>query len=140
FRARSPQGGTVAVKLLARMDDATRARFERERRLLASFSEADGFVPLRDAGETEGPAESRRPYLVMPFVAGGTLRARLARGRLGAAEALALGRVLAAAIGKAHERGVVHRDLKPENVLFTTEGRPLVADLGLAKHFDKGAS
>ena len=40
-----------------------------------------------------------------------------------------------AALGKAHARGVVHRDMKPENVLFTTAGRPLIADLGLAKHF-----
>ena len=135
YRARSPEGGAVAIKLLARVDEATRARFERERRLLASFSEADGFVPLRDAGAHEGG-----PYLVMPLVEGGTLRDKLASGRLGAARTLALGRQLAGAIGKAHERGVIHRDLKPENVLFAADGRPLIADLGLAKHFDRGAS
>ena len=135
YRARSPEGGAVAIKLLARVDEATRARFERERRLLASFSEADGFVPLRDAGAQEG-----RPYLVMPLVEGGTLRDKLASGPLGAARTLALGLELATAIGKAHERGVIHRDLKPENVLFDAGGRPLVADLGLAKHFDRGAS
>ncbi len=134
FKARSPEGALVAIKLLSRVDAAARARFERERRLLASFSEADGFVPLLDAGEAEG-----NPYLVMPFLEGGTLRDRL-RGPLGVAETLDLARALAAALGKAHERGVIHRDLKPENILFTAGGRPLVADLGLAKHFDRGAS
>src|SRR5437763_16401123 len=71
----------------------------------------------------------------MPFVGGGTLRARLKDGPMAIDEAVGLVRAIAAAVGRAHERGVVHRDLKPENVLFTTDGRPLIADLGLAKHF-----
>ena len=134
FRARSPGGGDVAIKMLTRLDAAARGRFDRERRLLASFTETEGFVPLIDAGEA--PAG---PYLVMPLVPGGTLRSRLARGALGATATLELGKALAAALGKAHERGVVHRDLKPENILFAADGRPLVADLGLAKHFDREA-
>src|SRR5581483_2350676 len=43
----------------------------------------------------------------------------------------------ARALGRAHARGIVHRDLKPENILFTKDERPLLADLGLAKHFRK---
>ncbi|MEZ0230969.1 MAG: protein kinase [Planctomycetota bacterium] len=130
-RARSPRGEDVAIKILSKRDPDTLARFERERRLLGQFTAREGFVPLLDAGVSpEGFF-----YLVMPLVPGGTLRSRLAKGRLALDETLALGRALAEALGRAHERGIVHRDLKPENVLFTAEGRPLVVDLGLAKHF-----
>jgi serine/threonine-protein kinase len=122
--------GTVAIKLLIGQSADQRARFGRERRLLAALGEAEGFVPILDVGECEAG-----PYLVMPLVRGGTLRDRLARGPLGLDETLAVGRALAAAMGRAHALGIVHRDLKPENILFTEAGRPLVTDLGLAKHF-----
>ena len=134
FRARAPSGEEVAVKLLAKLDARSHARFERERRLLGTFTAREGFVPLLDSGTTPDG-----PYLVMPIVPGGTLRERLEKGALGIEETLALGRSLAAALARAHERGVIHRDLKPENVLFTAEGQPLVADLGLGKHFDLAA-
>jgi tetratricopeptide (TPR) repeat protein len=134
YRARSPQGADVALKLLARVDRERTARFDRERRLLGALGEADGFVPLVDAGEArEGP------FIVMPYLAGGTLRDKLACGALPVEEALSLGVALSRALGAAHARGVVHRDLKPENVLFGADSRPLVADLGLAKHFDRSA-
>ena len=133
YAGRAPGGGEVAIKVLMRGGTDATARFERERRLLASLGEADGFVPLLDAGATPNG-----PYIVMPFVPGGTLRTRLDRGPLGVEETVALGRALATALGAAHARGIVHRDLKPENVLFTASGKPLIADLGLAKHFDKG--
>ncbi len=135
FRGRAPGGSDVAIKLLSRLDPPARDRFERERRLLAALGEAEGFVPVLDAGDSQAG-----PYIVMPFVPGGTLRSRLVHGPLGADETLRLGQALASALGRAHERGIVHRDLKPENVLFTRGGRPLVADLGLAKHFDRSGS
>ena len=134
FRARSEDGAAVALKLLLRPEAAAQARFAREQRLLAALSEAEGFVPFLAAGESP-----QGPWLAMPFVEGGTLRERLARGPLGLDEALALGRRLATAMGLAHARGLVHRDLKPENVLFTRDGRALIADLGLAKHFSADA-
>jgi tetratricopeptide (TPR) repeat protein len=134
YAARSPEGHEVAVKVLHQKAGDDLARFERERRLLASLGEPDGFVPLLDAGTT-----AAGPYLVMPLLTGGTLRKRLEAGPLGIEETVGLGRSLAAALGAAHARGVVHRDLKPENILFTAAGLPLVADLGLAKHFDPGA-
>jgi WD40 repeat protein len=131
YRGRSPEGAPVAIKMLLRPGarDAL-PRFERERRLLALLGESDGFVPLLDVGEVP-----QGPFLVMPFVGGGTLRARIDRGALSIDDTVALGRALARTIGEAHARGLVHRDLKPENVLFHEDGRPLVADLGLAKHF-----
>jgi WD40 repeat protein/serine/threonine protein kinase len=140
FRARGPDGTEVAVKILhavrgGKSGEPALARFERERRLLGELASEGGFVPLLDAGE--GP---RGPWLAMPLLEGGTLRGRLVqRERLPTDEAVALVRALALAMGRAHARGIVHRDLKPENVLFDREGRPHVADLGLAKHFLEGA-
>ncbi|MBI3722800.1 serine/threonine protein kinase, partial [bacterium] len=152
FRARTPEGREVAVKVLkAGATKAMASRFDRERRLQGQLGEEQGFVPLLDAGD--GP---EGPYLVMPFLPGGSLRDRLEKGRLEIGECESIGHALAEAVGAAHAQGLVHRDLKPENVLFQKEsgsfeawegslsrGKPLVADLGLAKHFDpesKGAS
>jgi serine/threonine protein kinase/formylglycine-generating enzyme required for sulfatase activity len=136
YRAVGPDRREVAIKLLlqqSRGEDSQGAiRFERERRLLASLGE--GFVPLLDAGVAPTGA-----FIVMPFVTGGTLRQRLKRGPLPVEEARALGISLAETMGRAHALGIVHRDLKPENVLFTADGKPLVADLGLAKHFSRDA-
>jgi serine/threonine protein kinase len=129
FKAHGPRG-EVAIKLLRTPGAEARARFERERRLLASLGEEDGFVPIVDGGEW-----AHGPYLVMPLLSGGTLRARLERGPLAVEETLELGRALARALAHAHSKGIVHRDLKPENVLFTSTGEPRIADLGLAKHF-----
>jgi tetratricopeptide (TPR) repeat protein len=130
FKARGDRGELVAIKLLKAADEEGAARLERELRLLGQLGADQGFVAILGSGRVEG-----RPYIVMPFVPGGTLRGKLADGPLGVAETHRLGRALARALARAHELGIVHRDLKPENVLFDERGAPLVADLGLAKHF-----
>ena len=130
YRGRSPEGRAVAVKVLTVTDRSAVAAFDRETRLLWSLTQADGFVPVLDAGDEAG-----RRWLVMPLVEGGTLRDRMKKGPIPPVEAVALVKKLAEALGRAHERGIVHRDVKPGNVIFTREGEPLVADLGLAKHF-----
>jgi hypothetical protein len=136
FRGRTPDGRTVAIKLLTQPDSRSALdRFAREARLLASVGGAGGFVPLLDTGDSPSG-----PYLVMPFLAGGTLEGRLRFGRLDALEVVALGRTLGTTLGNAHAAGVVHRDVKPANVLFGEPGEagraePLLADLGLAKHY-----
>jgi tetratricopeptide (TPR) repeat protein len=131
--AHTPDGSEVALKIFARKDAAAFMRFEHDRPLLGTLGEAEGFVPLLDAGgSTSGP------FTVMPLVQGDNLRARLARGPMGVHETLALARALATALGHAHIRGIVHGGIKPENVLFTEKDTPLLADAGLAKHFDQG--
>ena len=131
YKARGPRGELVAVKVLLRMAPEALHRFDRERRLQGTLGEEAGFVPLLDAGN----AGTTR-FLVMPFLSGGTLRDRLARGPLPLPEAIELARTLARALARAHSNGIVHRDLKPENVLFDARGRALVADLGLAKYHE----
>jgi len=129
YRAIGPQG-PVALKLLKGQSEAAFARFQREVQLQAELTGAGGFVPILDAGRSP-----RGPYLVMPFLPGGTLRDRLRRtaGGLPMTELLELGEALASALGRAHAHGLVHRDLKPENVLFDHLDCPQIADLGLAK-------
>src|SRR5581483_3280807 len=129
YRARGP-GGEVALKVLHRADAEALARFEREARLQEQLGASAGFVPLLARGRSEQGA-----WLAMPLLGGGTLRGRLRAGPLSADETRALGVTLARALGRAHELGIIHRDLKPENILFDDAGRPLIADLGLAKHF-----
>ncbi len=132
LRARAPDGREVALKLLQRVPAGEAAlRFARERQVQGELGAGEGFVPLLDAGDCDAG-----PYLVMPLLPGGTLAHLLERGPLAPAAARALGVALASAVGRAHARGIVHRDLKPENVLFDGAGRPLIADLGLAKQLE----
>lgn len=133
FRARSPEGREVALKLLiGSLSPQSLGRFERERKLLSQLGHDLGFVPLLDAGTTP-----HGPYVVMELMHGGSLRDRLQRsGRLDLASGIELGADLASALSAAHARGVVHRDLKPGNILFTREGALRVADLGLAKAYE----
>src|SRR3954452_2534762 len=121
-------GRRVAIKLLA--PDADTARFEREARAVASLAHPN-IVQLYDYGQDEG-----RPYMVLEYVPGGTLEERLAAAKgkpLPDAEAQAISAGVAAGLAHAHARGVVHRDLKPANVLFDEEGRPKLADFGIAR-------
>ena len=71
-------------------------------------------------------------YIVSELIAGDTLRARLAGGRLPLREGADLVLQVARGVAAAHEQGIVHRDLKPENVLLTAAGRAKVVDFGIA--------
>jgi hypothetical protein len=119
----------VAVKVLT--PEAAAAigaeRFLREIRITARLNHPH-ILPLLDSGEADG-----LPYYVMPFVAGGSLRARLCLGNtLPLPEAAEIARQIAMALDHAHRQGVIHRDVKPENVLLS-EGQAIVADFGIAK-------
>ena len=71
-------------------------------------------------------------FLVMEYIAGGTLEGRIAGGPLPIDSVLAIGASLADAIDHAHKNGILHRDLKPGNVVFTSDGQPKILDFGLA--------
>jgi predicted ATPase/predicted Ser/Thr protein kinase len=73
-----------------------------------------------------------RPYIVMEWIEGQTLRQKMANGPLSLAELLHIASQIVEALVAAHERGILHRDLKPENVMVTADGRVKVLDFGIA--------
>ena len=84
-------------------------------------------LPLFDSGEADSFL-----YYVMPFIDGETLRDKLNREtQLGIEEAVDITTAIADALDYAHRQNVIHRDIKPENILLH-EGRPMVADFGIA--------
>ena len=84
-------------------------------------------LPLFDSGAGGGFL-----YYVMPFIDGETLRSKLDREtQFGVDEAVGIAVAVADALDYAHRHGVIHRDIKPENILLH-EGRPMVADFGIA--------
>jgi uncharacterized RDD family membrane protein YckC/predicted Ser/Thr protein kinase len=120
----------VAVKVPA---DAEKARVLRNEGALQEIVRHENAVLVLGADADHDP-----PYLVMEFVDGESLRARLDRaGRLEPAEALRVAREVLSALAAAHERGVVHGDLKPENVLLGKDGKAKIADFGLGRLREK---
>ena len=121
---------TVALKMIldgAHASARQASRFRTEAEVFARLHHP-GIVQIHEIGEHEG-----RPFLVLEFVAGGTLDRALAGTPMPADRAARLVETLARAVEHAHERGVVHRDLKPANVLLTENGEPKITDFGLAK-------
>ncbi|GAB3188720.1 serine/threonine protein kinase [Micromonospora palomenae] len=124
----------VAIKVLAENwshDLRVRERFLDEARLLRRLDHPR-LVRVHGVGELP----DGRPYAVLAWADGGSLRDRLGTGPLPAADALALLGEIAAGVAVLHRHRVVHRDLTPGNILFAsgpTGERVLIADLGLAK-------
>ncbi len=121
-------GRKVAIKVLHPELSAVIGgdRFLAEIKVTANLQHPH-ILGLIDSGEAGGLL-----YYVMPYVAGESLRARLARERqLPVDEAIRLSREVASALDYAHRQGVVHRDIKPENILLQ-DGAALVADFGIA--------
>lgn len=125
----------VAVKLLAPYlaeNGSARKRFTREARAAAAVVD-DHVVPIHNV-ETDG----EHPFLVMKYIAGGSLQQRLDRdGPLDVCEVLRIGMQAAKGLAAAHAQGLIHRDIKPSNILLD-EGveRALLTDFGLARAED----
>jgi predicted Ser/Thr protein kinase len=120
----------VAIKVSHRKRMGTPAAIEAylaEARILASLDHA-GIVPVYDAGQTDDGL----CYVVSKVVDGTDLKTRLEQGRPAWTETVTLLASVAEALHHAHRRGLVHRDIKPANILLDAEGRPVVADFGLA--------
>jgi serine/threonine protein kinase len=122
----------VALKFLPEAftsDPERMARFEREAKLLASLNHPNiaGIYGLEQADGNR--------FLVLEYVEGETLQARLSKGALPLEDALTLCRQIAEGLEAAHEKGVIHRDLKPANVMITAEENVKILDFGLAKAF-----
>jgi eukaryotic-like serine/threonine-protein kinase len=119
----------VAIKVLPSNLSSSvevRQRFEREARTISQLSHSH-ICAIFDVGR-----ENDVDFLVMEYLEGETLSARLTKGPLPLEQTLRYGIEIADALDKAHRQGIVHRDLKPANVMLTKTGIKLL-DFGLAK-------
>jgi serine/threonine-protein kinase len=130
YRARDTRlDRLVAIKVLppaAAADPRARSRFTYEARAIARLSHPR-ICALHDVGHHDGT-----DFLVMEYLEGETLAARLCRKALSVRETLRTAIEIADALGAAHSSGIVHRDLKPGNVMLTATGVKLL-DFGLAR-------
>ena len=127
----------VAIKVLHpafKQDPNFLSRFQREARIVAKLQHP-AIVPVYDFDQHNG-----QPYLVMRFIDGETLKARLSKGELSLPEVMRVLHPVGEALHYAHGQGVLHRDVKPSNVLLTPDGAVFLADFGLARIAQAGES
>ncbi len=127
----------VALKVLHQAfneDQTFTARFQREARVVAKL-EHPNIVPVYDYAEHE-----TRPFLVMKYIEGDTLKARLNQGPLTSKEIEDVINSIGSALGYAHRQGILHRDIKPSNVMIAMDGVMYLADFGLARIAQAGES
>ncbi|HYG78031.1 MAG TPA: protein kinase [Planctomycetota bacterium] len=125
---------TVALKVLRKNLAGNQGfveRFTREAQLAGSLNHPN-IVACHNAGTSRGVQ-----FLVMEFVDGDTLKARLKRegGKIPEKESLRIIGDVAKGLAHAHSKGVVHRDIKPDNILLGKEGAVKISDFGTAKSF-----
>jgi serine/threonine protein kinase len=131
FKAYHPElDRYVAIKALHPAfaeDDTFLARFQREARVVAKL-EHPNIVPIYDYSQYEN-----RPYLVMKYIEGETLKQRISNGMIPIAESLRIIETIGSALQYAHDKDVLHRDIKPSNVLITKDNQVYLTDFGLAR-------
>ena len=127
----------VAMKVLHpafKQDINFLKRFEREAKVVAKLDHPN-IVPVYDFADHEGSS-----YLVMRFIEGETLKARMTSGQMTLDETVYLVKKVGDALTYAHGQGVLHRDIKPSNIMLDNEGGVFVADYGLARIAQAGES
>ena len=132
YRAHQPLlNRYVAIKFLAASLSSTgRERLSREALAMGALSGHPNIVAVVDVGI---PVEGA-PYLIMPYLARGSLADTMAAsGPQPWPEVVRIGVKLAGALESAHRLGILHRDVKPGNVLVSDFGEPQLADFGLAR-------
>ncbi len=123
-------GRKVAIKVLlseSTTDEQARKRLIREARAAAKLDHPN-ICTIHEVGEEDG-----RSFIVMQYIEGETLAARIARKPLELSEALDQAIQMAHALAEAHSRDLIHRDIKPQNIMLTVPGEAKVMDFGLAK-------
>ncbi|MFU8877104.1 MAG: protein kinase domain-containing protein [Wenzhouxiangellaceae bacterium] len=125
----------VAIKVMRTRDPGFRERIASETRLLARLDHP-GIARILDGGETQDGL----PYLVMDWVAGENLDARVARDRPTCMTCLDLFEQVAQAVGHAHQRLIVHADIKPANIRVLPDGRAKLLDFGVARVLGEGGA
>jgi serine/threonine protein kinase/DNA polymerase III delta prime subunit len=118
----------AAIKVLrVQIDLAAQEAFLQEARLIARLQHPH-IVRVLDFG-----FEGQTPYLIMEFIANGTLRTLYPRGtRLSLEQIIDYTNQIASALDYAHEQHVIHRDVKPENLLLNAKGEIVLSDFGIA--------
>lgn len=126
----------VAIKVLRAdlaRDPSFLNRFRREAHSAAGLNHPS-IVSVYDTGEDIGPDGTPRPFIVMEYVDGRTLRDILkSEGRLPVRRALEIVAEICAALDFSHRNGIIHRDIKPANVMITPQGAVKVMDFGIAR-------
>jgi eukaryotic-like serine/threonine-protein kinase len=128
-------GRVVAVKVLKTAmlsDPEFSARFYGEARMMASFRHP-GVVEVYDYAGAADSADEQVAYLVMAYVEGEPLSARVRQGPLPVTETMSIVAQAADALHAAHEVGVVHRDVKPGNLIVKPNGTVVLVDFGVAR-------
>ena len=131
YRARSAVfARDVAIKVFHGSVDDERLRrsFARECAVLGSLGDHPHVTSVFGSSFTP----DRRPYLVMTYCEGGSLKAALAKGPLPVEQVVAVGVAVADALAVAHSRGILHRDVKPHNILCDRYGVIRLADFGIS--------
>jgi serine/threonine-protein kinase len=119
----------VVVKVLMysrTLDEVYRDFFQNEAEVIAAL-EHPCIVPIYDFGW-----HGQQPYIVMRYMAGGSLQDRLDKGELKLTEIAHIFKRVADALDAAHAKGIIHRDIKPSNILFDSSGESFLSDFGIA--------